>query len=163
MSLGAPINGIWKQTSKSDVTVKEFKLGDPENTEARYKLDWPPGTKVSDARSNTVLVAGKDAAGDPKVAAVRSDMETIATALDTFEVDMGTYPSTAQGLQSLMKRPGTSPRWHGPYSKALPIDPWGHPYQYLSPGVHNRRGLYDLWSAGPDGRDGTADDITNWP
>jgi general secretion pathway protein G len=53
-------------------------------------------------------------------------------------------------------------KWNGPYrEKAVPSDPWGRQYQYASPGRHNTDS-YDVWSLGPDGADGTDDDIGNW-
>jgi len=82
---------------------------------------------------------------------------------------MGAYPSTSEGLQALITVPaGNADRWRGPYimvkgdQNKILLDPWGNPYQYRYPGIHNTTG-YDLWSKGPDGRDGTADDIGNWP
>ena len=87
------------------------------------------------------------------------------TALDVYEADNGSYPTTAQGLEALRAKPTSAPEpraWRGPYLKSeLPLDPWGNAYVYTAPGTHNRDG-YDLWSFGPDGRDGTEDDITNW-
>lgn len=100
------------------------------------------------------------------VAATRTDIEgTIAVALDLYELDNGAYPSSEQGLRALAEAPvsGSTPgNWNGPYvKKAIPNDPWGNPYKYQCPGRHNRNG-YDLWSVGPDGMDGTEDDIANW-
>jgi general secretion pathway protein G len=85
----------------------------------------------------------------------------IKSALDQYDVDMGFYPS---GLQDLLTPPSRNAgHWHGPYfdPPQLPVDPWGNPYQYAYPGKHNPTG-YDLWSAGPDGKSGDADDIGNW-
>ncbi len=84
----------------------------------------------------------------------------IKSALDQYDVDMGTYPSS---LQDLINPPHNSRNWHGPYfdPPTLPQDPWGNPYLYQYPGKHNPTG-YDLWSAGPDGKSGTSDDIGNW-
>ena len=86
--------------------------------------------------------------------------------LEAYRMDVSDYPSTSEGLQALVTAPaGKSDRWRGPYlmgdkSKIL-LDPWGNPYQYRYPGIHNKNG-YDVWSKGPDGKDGTADDIDNW-
>ena len=53
-------------------------------------------------------------------------------------------------------------KWEGPYLDSdLPLDPWDNPYQYVSPGIHNPDG-FDIWSYGPDGINGTEDDIGNW-
>ncbi len=84
--------------------------------------------------------------------------------LTQFRMDMGDYPTTAEGLQALVNPPQVHPeRWRGPYvvDGKIPLDPWGEPYQYRYPGTHNKYG-YDLWSKGPDKQDGTADDIGNW-
>jgi general secretion pathway protein G len=86
--------------------------------------------------------------------------------LGLYVQDMGNYPSTAAGLEALRTAPGEAQgqgtKWAGPYlDKNVPVDPWNRPYQYASPGRHNPDG-YDVWSLGPDGADGTADDIGNW-
>jgi general secretion pathway protein G len=78
-----------------------------------------------------------------------------------FELDVGRYPTTAEGLRSLVERPKGADGWHGPYVKRLIDDPWGRPYQYRSPGKHIPT-IFDVWSLGPDGRDGTGDDLGNW-
>ena len=82
----------------------------------------------------------------------------IKTALDSFEVDNGFYPKS---LQDLIQQPSTARNWHGPYLDKLPVDPWGNPYIYYYPGKHNTTS-YDLLSVGPDGKEGTDDDIGNW-
>lgn len=90
--------------------------------------------------------------------------DSMKTALTTYRIQVGDYPSTQEGLQALITAPsGKEDRWHGPYIEGskVPLDPWGHEYKYVYPGQHNKDG-YDLWSLGPDGVDGTADDIGNW-
>lgn len=99
---------------------------------------------------------------DAKIAAAISTMKAMDTALDTYKLDTGAYPTNDQGLQSLIANPGTD-KWNGPYLKnqaTTPMDPWGHPYLYKCPGDNGRD--YDLMSAGPDGQPGTADDIQAW-
>lgn len=97
-----------------------------------------------------------------------ADIENLSTALDMFEVDMGRYPTSEEGLQALFETPSTledAAAWQGPYLKRrLTIDPWGNPYNYLSPGESNPAS-FDLWSFGRDGREGGegADaDVVNW-
>jgi general secretion pathway protein G len=91
-----------------------------------------------------------------------SQISTFGTALDSYEVDMGSYPQGKSGLNALLQQPREGTGWRGPYLKnEVPLDPWGHPYIYECPGKHNAAG-YDLSSMGPDGRAGTDDDITNW-
>ena len=89
--------------------------------------------------------------------------ESMKTALTTYKIQMGDFPSTEEGLGALATAPSSkADRWQGPYIEGkLPLDPWAHPYQYRNPGTHNK-GNYDLWSMGPDGQDGTEDDIGNW-
>lgn len=90
--------------------------------------------------------------------------ESMKTSLTTYRIHMGDYPSTSDGLQALVTRPGTkSDRWFGPYIDGgkIPLDPWGEAYQYAYPGTRNKTS-YDLWSKGPDRQTGTDDDIGNW-
>ena len=82
----------------------------------------------------------------------------IKSALGQYEVDNGFYPKS---LQDLLVQPGNARNWHGPYLDSIPVDPWGNKYVYYYPGKHNPAG-YDLLSVGPDGREGTEDDIGNW-
>ena len=98
--------------------------------------------------------------------AAKADIEVnIPTALKLYELDNGLLPTTAQGLNALLQKPTTTPmpeNWNGPYLEKQPVDPWGRPYQYQSPGT-NRPHDYDLWSLGKDSRpEVTKDDIVNW-
>lgn len=96
--------------------------------------------------------------------AARADADVkgnIALALDLYELDAGKYPATEQGLAALRTPPADAENWRGPYLKQEPIDPWKHPYRYLYPGSRNPQD-YDLFSLGPDGIEGTTDDIVNW-
>jgi len=101
--------------------------------------------------------------GQSRQAAARVQIELLGAALDQFKLDVGRYPSSQEGLQSLQQSPGNAPGWEGPYlKKDVPKDPWGNPYQYRSPGEH---GEYDLSSYGSDGQpggDGEATDVTSW-
>jgi len=93
----------------------------------------------------------------------KAQIELFGTALDTFRLDVGRYPTSQEGLAALMQKPGGADRWDGPYlKKDLPPDPWGKPYIYKSPGDH---GVYDIVSYGADGAsggDGNNRDITSW-
>ncbi len=101
-----------------------------------------------------------------RVAAAKADIETnLPTALDMYELENGRYPTTEQGLKSLIEKPSSPPvseNWNGPYlkKKRIPKDPWGKEYNYVSPGVHNTE-EYDLFSYGSDGVE-SEDDIVNW-
>lgn len=105
---------------------------------------------------------------DAKISAAQSQIELFALALDAYRLDNDYYPSTAQGLEALRARPQDEPaprNWRGPYlRKAVPRDPWGHPYVYKSPGEVNHES-YDLLSYGRDGRPGGSGedaDLTSW-
>lgn len=106
--------------------------------------------------------------GDAKVSAARSQIEVLGLALDTYYLHVGRYPATAEGLAALVSRPVTGPgsgNWRGPYlKKAVPPDPWGRPYVYVSPGTANPES-YDLSSLGRDGAAGGSGedaDLTSW-
>ena len=82
------------------------------------------------------------------------------TALDMFKTDNGIYPAGTNGLNDLVVMPSGMTNWHQ-YLDEIPVDPWGHPYIYEFPGKL-RPDSYELRSAGPDGKIGTADDILYW-
>jgi len=98
---------------------------------------------------------------EAKMAVAKADINTnISVALDLYELDNGRYPTTEEGLGSLILRPSSDIKWKGPYIKKEPLDPWGRKYIYRSPGDYNPD--YDLYSYGPDGAEGGEDDIVNW-
>lgn len=106
------------------------------------------------------LMSNKDRADRQKAV---SDIVALENALDMYRLDNGRYPTTEQGLTALVKKPELAPlprdyRSDG-YIRRLPDDPWGNPYQLVSPGRH---GKLDIFSAGPDGLADTEDDIGNW-
>ena len=94
---------------------------------------------------------------DARGTAVRTQLELLGLALDSYRLDVGRYPSTDQGLRALRERPArgpASPGWRGPYlRKDVPLDPWGRAYEYRSPGRKNPDG-YDLVTLGRDGASG---------
>lgn len=98
-----------------------------------------------------------------KLKTAKAQIELFGTALDTFRLDVGRYPMTEEGLNALREKPTGLEGWHGPYlPKELPVDPWGKPYVYKSPGEH---GDYDLISYGLDGAEGGEEenqDIVSW-
>ncbi len=98
-----------------------------------------------------------------KVKAARAQIELLGTALDTFRLDVGRYPASQEGLEALRRQPADAKKWDGPYlKKEVPLDPWGKPYIYRSPGEH---GAYDLFSYGADGApggEGDNQDVTSW-
>jgi general secretion pathway protein G len=102
-----------------------------------------------------------------KDATARSQIEMIGAGLDSYRLHNGSYPTTEQGLAALWEVPSIDPprAWRGPYlRKQVPLDPWGNPYVYISPGEVNPNG-YDLMSLGADGTlggEGENADITSW-
>ena len=105
---------------------------------------------------------------EAKDAAARSQIEMLGATLDAYRLDNGRYPTTDQGLAALWREPASDPRprnWRGPYlKKTVPLDPWGRPYVYKSPGDVNAQG-YDLLTYGRDGQPGGSNedaDLTSW-
>ena len=93
--------------------------------------------------------------GSSKQKIAHIDIERIAGNLDIYKLDVGTYPTSDQGLSALIARPQGTERWNGPYIKGdkLPEDPWGHPFVYRSPSQRPGHD-YDLYSLGPTGQAG---------
>jgi len=98
-----------------------------------------------------------------KITQARTQLSHFESTLDTFELDLGRYPSTMEGLDALVNKPAGLDKWKQPYLRRqdIPLDPWGNEYEYRYPGQKNEYG-YDLYSKGPDGREGGDDDIDNW-
>lgn len=97
-----------------------------------------------------------------KITAAETQISNFETALDAFEVDNGYYPRGSDGLMDLVEQPEDAEDWRGPYLKqGIPDDPWGNAYVYECPGENNETG-YDIYSMGPDEREGGDDDISNW-
>jgi general secretion pathway protein G len=101
--------------------------------------------------------------GKAEVKEAHAQVDALEKALDAYRLDTGHYPTTQQGLNALVAMPPGTQGWAGPYlKKGVPLDPWGRPYQYKSPGDH---GDYDVWSFGKDGAPGGTGenaDVTNW-
>jgi general secretion pathway protein G len=113
------------------------------------------------------LSTSPDAGGRKDIARVtQGPNHPVARAPVLYRLTVGTYPKGDYGLKELICRPAdpeAASKWKGPYledERGL-RDPWGNAYRYRCPGKHSPP-RYDLWSAGPDGKDGTDDDITNW-
>lgn len=102
--------------------------------------------------------------GEAKGATAATQMALIGTALDSYRLDNGSYPTTEQGLAALREKPAREPvplNWKGPYlRKEVPVDPWGRAYLYRSPGERNPGG-YDLMTLGRDGTAGGTGEDTD--
>lgn len=98
--------------------------------------------------------------------AAKAQIGLFKSPLEMYALDLNGYPTTEQGLAALVEAPGDledPTKWKNPYlNSAIPQDPWGHDYQYASPPTRNKNGFPDIWSLGPDGEEGTEDDIGNW-
>ncbi|HLH30736.1 MAG TPA: type II secretion system major pseudopilin GspG [Terriglobia bacterium] len=96
-------------------------------------------------------------------AVAKEQIAEFESTLDLFRLDVGRYPTTAEGLDALHAKPSGVENWDGPYlKKDVPMDPWGHAYVYRCPGQH---GDFDLLSYGADGQeggDGDGADVKNW-
>lgn len=120
---------------------------------------------LNSPQSDHVVEAPRQSNSELKIKAAKMIIAGIKSSVNVFEVDMSRYP---KNLTELIQKPsdGDHPgplsinSWHGPYyiDGAIPKDPWGNDYIYRNPGAHT---AFDVFSAGPDGRVGTEDDVTN--
>ena len=97
----------------------------------------------------------------------RAQIGNLEAALELYAVDVRTFPSTEEGLETLLERPaedGLARKWDGPYldDEIVPLDPWENEYQYEYPPTRGKRDFPNIWSAGPDREPDTEDDIVNW-
>jgi general secretion pathway protein G len=106
--------------------------------------------------------------GDAKTNAAKSQVEMLSLALDAYRLDNDVYPTTEQGIAALRERPpgaDAPSNWRGPYLRqVIPLDPWGRPFVFRSPGRENP-GSFDLYTLGRDGKlGGTGEDadVTSW-
>jgi general secretion pathway protein G len=98
-----------------------------------------------------------------RITATRATMKGVETALQDYEMNVGAFPTSEQGIAALVKCPSDVPPedWgDSPYLKEIPRDAWNQEFIYKSPGEHNSD--YDLYSKGPDRQEDTEDDIKNW-
>ena len=104
--------------------------------------------------------------GKGQTGAAKSQIESFMTALGTYKLDVGTFPTTEQGLQALASKPATPPippNWKAEgYLERLPKDPWGNPYQYLNPGLHGEIDVFTFGADGAAGGEGLDADIGSW-
>ena len=101
---------------------------------------------------------------DAKWSRAEADLETLETNLVRYQTMALRFPTTEQGLVSLVNRPSAEPmprKWTKKMEESALYDPWGNLYHYANPGAKNPTG-FDLWSVGPDGTNATEDDIGNW-
>ena len=103
---------------------------------------------------------------EARIIAAKQDIASIAQALKLYRLDNMRYPTTEQSLQALVQKPTLppeAPNWKGNgYLERLPKDPWGHPYQYLQPGLHGEIDIISLGADGAPGGEGSDADIGSW-
>jgi general secretion pathway protein G len=103
-------------------------------------------------------------ADEARVTAARTDVNNLMQALKLYRLDNQRYPTAEQGLDALVRKPSagpTPPNWK-PYLDKLPNDPWGHPYQYVNPGVRGEVDVFSLGADGQSGGEGKDADIGSW-
>lgn len=103
-------------------------------------------------------------ADEARAQKVQADFSAIQTALKMYRIDNFVYPSTEQGLEALVTRPSSTPvprNWKN-YLESLPMDPWGRPYLYVSPGESHDYDIYTLGADGVSGGEGVNADINVW-
>lgn len=111
----------------------------------------------------TIIPKFMGTAHDAKVATAKANIAEMDSALERYNVQMDTYPSTEEGLKALVEKPANDEgKWRGPYIKLLRPDPWGQPFQYKYPGTHHASGP-DIWAKDPDAKEGgEGAEIGNW-
>lgn len=102
--------------------------------------------------------------GASKTKAARVQVEDLAASLDMYKLDVGKYPTSEQGLNALVEKPGDTKRWNGPYLRKtkVPKDPWIQDYHFASPGEHGRFDLYSYGADDKEGGEGEDQDINSW-
>ncbi len=103
---------------------------------------------------------------EARTIAAKQDIASILQALKLYKLDNQRYPTTDQGLQSLVSKPSSPPippNWKtSGYLEKMPVDPWGNPYQYLLPGVHGEIDIFSFGVDGAIGGEGNDADIGSW-
>ena len=98
-----------------------------------------------------------------RIVKAKQDIRTLVSALDLYKLDNFKHPTTDQSLEALTKKPADAKNWKaGGYIDRLPNDPWGKPYQYLSPGTQGAIDVFTLGADGQVGGEGSDADIGNW-
>ena len=102
--------------------------------------------------------------GSSKSQTARVQSKNVVAAMHLFKLDIGRYPTTQEGLGSLVKAPASAPEWNGPYlpDETAITDPWGKPYLMRQPGEHGEVDVYSLGSDSVAGGTGEARDVGSW-
>jgi general secretion pathway protein G len=102
--------------------------------------------------------------GESKVKAAKVQIEDLAQTLDMYKLDVGSYPTSDQGLNALIESPDGAQRWNGPYLRKskVPLDPWQQEYKYTSPGEHGKFDVSSMGADGKEGGEGEDKDLNSW-
>ena len=102
--------------------------------------------------------------GESKSKTAMLQIEELSSALDIYRLEVGSYPSSDQGLAALIEKPAGNDQWNGPYlrKKTIRNDPWGNEYRYRAPGENGSFDLYSLGANNMEGGDGEDRDILSW-
>jgi general secretion pathway protein G len=102
--------------------------------------------------------------GESKVKAAKVQIEDLAQTLDMYKLDVGSYPTSEQGLNALIESPDGAQRWNGPYLRKskVPLDPWNNEYKYSSPGEHGKFDIVSMGADGKEGGEGEDKDLNSW-
>lgn len=102
--------------------------------------------------------------GGAKTDTARIQVQQIGTTLDLFRLETGRYPTSDEGLISLLEAPAGLETWNGPYLKKreMIVDPWGRTFLYRFPGDHGDFDLYSLGADGDEGGEGESRDLVSW-
>jgi general secretion pathway protein G len=102
--------------------------------------------------------------GSSRTQTAKVQIQNIQSALELFQVDVGRYPTQAEGLDALVVAPAATPGWDGPYLKKADglKDPWARPYLYRIPGQKGQVDIYTLGSDNAEGGSREAKDVGNW-
>lgn len=101
--------------------------------------------------------------GGAKSKTARVQIKDLEQAVEMYKLDVGRYPSSSEGLNALVEKPGNADGWNGPYLKSgVPLDPWKAEYFYTNPGERAEIDIYSLGQDGAEGGDGEDADVGNW-
>ncbi|WP_119681382.1 type II secretion system major pseudopilin GspG [Indioceanicola profundi] len=102
--------------------------------------------------------------GGAKSDAASLQVQNLASTLELYRLDVGSFPNQSEGLRALVERPQDAVRWNGPYIRKAEnlVDPWGRPYQYRYPGATQEVEVFSLGADNAAGGEGEARDVTSW-
>jgi general secretion pathway protein G len=101
--------------------------------------------------------------GTQKTKIAQVQIQELDKNLNIFKLDVGRYPTTAEGLQALVTKPASASGWNGPYMSSIPLDPWNNPYRYASPGPNGGVEILSLGGDNNPGGEGENADVRNAP